>query len=133
VKSNPEKRPVEGPKEGEGLTDKERRLKRNLWTGLILLAFLSPLGLLLPRLFNADEAWGEWAPEKLMKLLGYIPERLYRTANIWKAPLPDYSPVPDHPSFLFQAAWYVVSALLGVALILALVSLLKRYLAKHGS
>ena len=112
--------------------NKEKQLQKKLWIGLIVLALLSPLGLLLPRLFNAEEAWGEWGPETLRKLLGYVPERLRQTADIWKAPFAGYSPAPDHPSLLFQVAGYILSALLGLVLILFVIYMFKRFLTKHA-
>ena len=39
------------------------RTTSKLWLGVIILAFLSPLGLLLPEYFKAGDAWGEWGAD----------------------------------------------------------------------
>ena len=65
--------------------------QKRLWIGLIILAFLSPLGIILPEMFKAGDAWGEWSTETLQKVLGYVPEGLRKYSDIWKAPMPDYS------------------------------------------
>ena len=52
------------------------RFQKKLWIGLFIMALLTPLGVLLPEKFKAEEAWGEWGAEKLEKVLGYVPEGL---------------------------------------------------------
>jgi cobalt/nickel transport protein len=111
----------------------DRVFRRNLWLGLIIMALLSPLGLLLPKFFKAEETWGEWVPERLQGLLGYVPQGLRRTAALWKAPLTDYSANGDHPSLLFQIAWYGLSAFLGLILIVLVIYVFMRYVARHDN
>ena len=36
------------------------KLQKKLGIGLLTMVSLSPLGVYLPELFNAEEAWGEW-------------------------------------------------------------------------
>ncbi len=78
--------------EDRGAADRpERRFQKNLLLGLAGLACLTPLGVLLPRMWGAGGAWGEWDPVYLEKSLGYVPEGLRRTTNVWKAPLAGYT------------------------------------------
>ena len=95
-----------------------------LWLGLAALALLSPLGLLA-----AGTAWGEWGSEELQQLLGSVPEGLDRLGGIWSAPLADYS-LP----FLENATLgYIVSALAGIAVLVVVMLLLGRFLARKES
>lgn len=54
--------------------------QKKLWIGLFILTLLTPLGVILPEKFKAGGAWGEWGPEELEKLVGYVPEGLKRLA-----------------------------------------------------
>jgi cobalt/nickel transport system permease protein len=91
-----------------------------LWIGLAALALLSPLGLLA-----AGTAWGEWATEELQDLYGSVPEGLERFSNIWSAPLPDYSlPLLENATL-----GYIISAVAGIAILVAIIVLLGRTLA----
>jgi hypothetical protein len=108
------------------------RLQRRLWIGLLVMAFLSPLGIILPRVFRAEGAWGEWAPNTLVRLLGYLPEGLRRTAGTWKAPMAQYSLNGENRSLLFQLCCYLLSGLLGLAVVALLIYLLSRLLFRHA-
>jgi len=87
---------------------------KKLWLGLAAMAVLSPLGIYLPQKFGAGEAWGEWAPEALKKLLGYVPEGLEKLSDIWKAPVQDYNFFGEGASFGHQAVSYIISAFAGM-------------------
>ncbi len=80
---------------------------RALWVGLAILAVLSPLGLLA-----AGTAWGEWAPEEVQALTGFVPEGLQSLSQTWNAPLPGYS-IPG----LGPVSGYILSAMAGMALV----------------
>ena len=89
-------------------TPRRRRPLWVLWVGLGVLALLTPLGLLA-----SGTAWGEWGANELRDLgLGFIPAGLERLGTVWNAPIPDYA-VP----FLGERVGYVVSAVLGIGLI----------------
>jgi len=62
-----------------------------LWIGLGSLAVLSPLGLYLPEKFKAGDAWGEWGPEKIKELVGYVPSGFQKVSSMWNAAMPDYA------------------------------------------
>ena len=105
-----------------------------LWWGLGLLALLSPLGIIMPAFTGAGPAWGEWGPEELQKMLGYLPSGLKSTSEAWRAPLPNYAPASwDGAGLPLQALAYLLSAVAGIALAVAFVRLFGRYLAARGS
>jgi hypothetical protein len=81
------------------------------WAAVAALLVLTPIGLLAE-----GTAWGEWSRNELANLgLGYIPAGFDRLADIWAAPLAGYDiPILSNPTVA-----YMVSALLGVGLILA--------------
>ena len=102
-----------------------------LWLGLGLLVLLCPLGLLLPERFKASSAWGEWGAEEIGKLVGYIPKGLEKLSNIWHAPMPDYAfkgwEEKGLPSLSFA---YIISAILGMAVVAGIIILLGKVLFK---
>lgn len=83
-----------------------------VWVGLVALILLTPIGLLAP-----GTAWGEWSREELEGMgLSYIPSGFDQWANLWSAPLSGYQlPFASH-----SAVGYLLSAILGVALIMVL-------------
>lgn len=84
-----------------------------IW-GLILgLICLTPLGLLA-----TGTAWGEWSREEISGLAGYTPQGMSDGLD-YSALLPDYS-----VSGLPEVAGYVVSAVLGVAILVIIFKLL---------
>jgi cobalt/nickel transport protein len=91
-----------------------------LWLGLIVLIALSPLGLFLPEHFKAGSAWGEWRIDT-------------KLANLWKAPMSDYAFKGWEEKGLGHLSLaYVASAVLGIAIIVALTLFIGRILAnKH--
>lgn len=92
-----------------------------LWFGLLFLCLLAPLGLLA-----SGDAWGEWGADVLEKMLGYIPKGILKYSEFWKAPLPDYS-----ISGISEFVGYILSALLGVLLVVALTWLLGKCLFRQ--
>jgi cobalt/nickel transport protein len=103
-----------------------------LWIGILLLVILSPLGLILPAYLKAGGAWGEWGVEEIKNVVGYIPKGLARLAELWKAPLPDYAFKNSEGKGLFALGFsYVVSALIGIAIIVIIVWLIGKKLAKR--
>jgi cobalt/nickel transport system permease protein len=81
---------------------------RSFWVALGGLVVLTPLGILA-----AGKAWGEWKPAELST----PPKGLQELSEVWHAPLAEYSPV-----FVKNAAaGYLLSAMLGVGLIVLVV------------
>lgn len=106
--------------------------QKKIWLGLSIMALLTPLGLILPELFEAGEAWGEWGAESLKKILGYIPEGLKRMAELWKAPFPDYSFGSEEATLVKQIIFYLISGIIGVAVAGGAVYIIGKLWIKHG-
>lgn len=106
----------------------EKRYRR-LWIGIAILIFLSPLGLLLPRLFRAEGAWGEWGAEEIEKISGYLPEGIRRLSGIWNSPFPDYTVGGWREGFRGYAA-YILTAVIGVSAVAIISYLLGKRLTK---
>jgi cobalt/nickel transport system permease protein len=94
------------------------RVTRGLWVTLGALVVLTPLGILA-----AGKAWGEWKPQDFSR----PPAGLERLSSLWHAPLDGYA-----PNFVRDPArGYLISAVLGVALIL-LLAMLTRWILARG-
>ena len=106
--------------------------QRKLWIGLLIMALLTPLGTLLPKKFNAEDAWGEWGTDKLRQLIGYVPEGLKKLAGLWKAPVPDYNFGGEDATITVQVISYVVSGLLGIAACTLVALMVSRLIRRHG-
>ncbi len=105
--------------------------QKKLWLGLGIMALLTPLGLILPELFKAGEAWGEWGTATLEKILGYLPEGLKRMAEIWKAPLPDYGFGNEEATLAKRLIFYLISGVIGVVIVGGAIYLISRYWINH--
>ncbi len=108
------------------------RFQKKLWIGLLVMALLTPLGILIPEKFNAGGAWGEWGANKLEKLLGFVPEGLKKLAALWKAPIPGYNLGGGGASVTCQVISYIASGLLGIGICAFVVFMISRFMAKHG-
>jgi cobalt ECF transporter T component CbiQ/cobalamin biosynthesis protein CbiM len=104
--------------------------RKALWIGIGILALLTPLGILLPRFLNAGAAWGEWGPEELKKLVGFVPEGIRKLGELWKAPLPDYGFGGGGPAS--ETVSYMISGLVGLAVTVAAVYLVSKVLMGKG-
>ena len=93
---------------------------RKLWVALLVLAVISPLGLLAP-----GTAWGEWGTEELTKMgLKSIPKGIAQLSGIWGAPLQGYN-----LSALGHAnLGYILSALVGILVVSVITWLCTRIL-----
>jgi hypothetical protein len=109
------------------------KITTKLWIGLGVLIVLSPLGLLLPELFKAGGAWGEWGIDELGKLVGYVPKGLEKLAPLWNAPLPDYAFKGWEGKGLSHLSFaYIISAAVGIAVTVGASLLVGKLLAKKG-
>jgi len=109
---------------------------RKLWLALAALLILTPLGILA-----VGSAWGEWSardfsdPQVRREIAAAshnqapppaAPRGLERLSSVWTAPLSRYA-----PSFIRGAPFgYLVSAMVGVGLIIAMALLLNGLLAR---
>ncbi len=107
------------------------RLIAKLWIGLGILIILSPLGLILPEHFKAGAAWGEWGIDEMQKLVGYIPKGLEKLSSLWNAPIPDYAFKGwEEKGLPYLSLAYVVSAVVGIVIIVLVVLLLGKTLSR---
>jgi hypothetical protein len=107
------------------------KLTTKLWIGLGILIILSPIGLILPEHFKAGSAWGEWGADEMQKLVGYIPKGLEKLSSLWNAPIPDYAFKGWEEKGLPHLSFaYIISAILGIAVVVAVVVLIGKMLAK---
>ncbi len=95
---------------------------RKLWLALGAFILLSPLGLIA-----TGTAFGEWGLDQLPEEVGFIPAGLAKFADLWsKSPLPDYGIPGMDASFAQSAGGYILSALVGVILVVAILSLFSK-------
>lgn len=104
---------------------------RKLWIGIGVLALLSPLGVVLPRLLGAGGAWGEWSAEEIEKISGFIPAGMKRLSELWKAPLPDYSVPGQGKGPLEESLGYILTGIIGIAFTAGVMFLLAKALARR--
>ncbi|MBU2700332.1 hypothetical protein Ga0466249_001424 [Sporomusaceae bacterium BoRhaA] len=103
---------------------------KHYWLGLVVLALISPLGLL------ADgTAWGEWDGDKLKETLGFVPQGMEQMGDLWQALFPDYSMKFLGDSTFSQYVGYIFSAIIGAVIIYAVILLIGKLLLqqKHNS
>lgn len=96
-----------------------------------LLVIWTPVGLITPGV-----AYGEWVPEQGFDKLpgaGYLPEGIDSLSRLWKAPLQFYQfPwIGQTASVSEQAPGYIVSAALGVIVVIGATWLLGKLLARR--
>jgi hypothetical protein len=89
-----------------------------IFMGILIL--LSPLGVLIPNLFKAGDAWGEWSVESIKEQTGIEPEGMKKDAALYSAPVPDYNLGKKDDSISKLSASYIVSGAIGTAIILIL-------------
>jgi cobalt/nickel transport protein len=105
---------------------------KKLWIGIGILIVLSPLGLILPRWFGAEGAWGEWGLNEIEKVAGFVPAGMKRLAESWKAPLADYG-LPNQSSGLAGESFgYFITAIIGVAFTAGLMYLVAKVLGRRN-
>ena len=102
---------------------------RKLWIGLAILILLSPLGLVIPAKLGAGSAWGEWSKDEVHRMVGYTPSGMSKLADRWKALMPDYG--FRHQGNAHQGASYILTGIVGVAVVAGVAILLGKALAKR--
>ena len=101
--------------------------------GIAVLIMLSPLGLILPGYFKAGSAWGEWGADEVQKLAGYLPSGLAELSSLWNAPFPDYAFKGCREKALWHSGVaYILSAVLGITVIVILALFAGKMLARKG-
>ncbi len=102
---------------------------RKLWIWIAILIILAPLGLILPGLFKAGGAWGEWGADEIKEIAGYVPEGLKRISKLWSAPFQDYA-FSGWDKGVKSYAAYIISGIVGVAMVAAVSYVLGKILKK---
>jgi cobalt/nickel transport protein len=105
-------------------------ITKKLWLGIGILALLSPLGIIIPKWFGAEGAWGEWGLDEIKKAAGFVPEGMKRMAEIWKAPLPDYALPVAKKGLAIESIGYVFSAIIGIALVAVVMYIIAKLLGR---
>jgi hypothetical protein len=109
------------------------KITTKFWIGMAVLILLSPLGLILPEHFKAGSAWGEWGADEIQKLIGYVPQGLAKLAGLWNAPMPDYAFKGwEEKGLSYLSFAYIVSAVLGIVIIVAVIYLIGKLLTSEG-
>jgi cobalt/nickel transport protein len=94
---------------------------QKLWLGLVILALLSPVGIIIPDKVKAGSAWGEWGADEIQKMVGFAPQGMQKLADIWKAPMPDYALKGwEEKGLGMLSLAYVISAAVGIGIIAAI-------------
>ncbi len=106
-------------------------LKKKLWIGILILTLITPLGIILPEKFKAEDAWGEWSIETVEKLVGFVPVKMKENADLWKAPVPDYNLGSEESPGYVGILSYIVSAVIGICLSVAFLFSLKKFIVKN--
>lgn len=119
--------------EEEGVIELKEHISKKLAISIVILTFLSPLGIIIPYIFNSSGAWGEWGSEELKEKLNFIPEGLKKLENIYKAPFPDYSfPFLNKEGLIYESIFYILSGFIGILTILILTIILKSMIKKKN-
>ena len=108
------------------------KLQKKILIFLIVLVVVSPIGILLPMVFNANDAWGEWSAETVEKLIGYVPEGLQKYSDAYKAPIPDYTLNASDSSVTHQSLFYILSGIIGVVVTFGVTILISKFIIKNG-
>lgn len=104
-----------------------------LWLGILILALISPIGLLLPEYFKAGDAWGEWGADSFKAMVGYVPNGLEKLSGLWVAPLPDYAFAGwEEKGLSHLSIACVFSAVLGIAVTVLAATLIGKLLTGRG-
>ncbi len=105
-----------------------------LWTGIFILALLSPFGLILPLYFKSGRAWGEWSREELNALLGFIPKGLEGLSSFWHAPFSNYAFKGQQAKGLGSLSLaYIISAVIGILVTVLVASLIGAFLSRKNN
>jgi cobalt/nickel transport protein len=91
---------------------------KKMLLGLVVLALLSPVGIIIPDKVKAGSAWGEWGTDEIQKMVGFIPQGMQKVADIWQAPMPDYAFKGwEEKGLGMMSLAYVISAAVGMGII----------------
>jgi len=96
-----------------------------------VMIILSPIGILL--VWNYDDAWGEWDVSTVEHMVGHKLPGMEKLSDAWNhALLPDYN-VPGWEDKLHASLGYVISAIVGTALVVIIYYALVKFVAGRGT
>lgn len=95
------------------------RTVRRFWIALVVLALLSPIGIVVPAWLRSGAAWGEWSSGQIRAVVGFVPAGMRGLRNVWHALFSGYG-----VRGLGAGVGYVVSAFIGVLVVAAIMRLL---------
>lgn len=107
--------------------------QKKLWIGMGIMALLTPIGLILPKMLGSGQAWGEWGTETVREMLGYVPKGLEKLSRLWRAPLADYGSRGGKTAPVVDYAAYIASGLLGIILAGLVLFLIRRMLLRNST
>ena len=99
---------------------------------LLLLCLITPVGILLPLVFNAGDAWGEWSAETVREMVGYVPKGLAKYSEKYKAPVADYSLNNEDESVTHQSGYYIVSGIFGATVVYLVMLIISGLIIRNG-
>jgi cobalt/nickel transport protein len=117
---------------GQRIKMKTNKLQKKILILLLMLCLITPVGILLPMVFNAGDAWGEWSAQTVKELTGYVPGGLQKYSDIWKAPLPGYSIDKKETSVGHRSGYYIVSGIIGATATYIVMLLLSKLIVRDG-
>jgi len=110
---------------------KLNKLQKKILIILLVLCLLAPIGILLPMVFDAGDAWGEWSAQTVKDFIGYVPQGLEKYSDAWKAPVTDYTLNAGDKSVVHQSGYYIISGILGATLTYVVMLLLSKLIIRH--
>ncbi len=118
-------------------SEKERGLKmdklqKKILFILLILCIITPIGILLPMVFDAGDAWGEWSAQTLYDMIGYVPQGLAKYSDVWDAPLTDYTMNSQDTSMVHQSGYYIVSGIFGATVSYVVMLVISRIIIRNG-
>ena len=94
-------------------------------TALLVLVVLTPIGLIA-----TGTAWGEYGTDEIKGMIGYIPKGMAQMADKWNALMPDYSLPALGDGQAASIGGYILSAVVGIAVVGLLIFLLSKLIVK---
>jgi hypothetical protein len=91
---------------------------KKMFLGLVVLALLSPVGIIIPDKVKAGSAWGEWGADEIQKMVGFVPQGMQKLADLWNPPMPDYAFKGwEEKGLGMMSLAYIISAVVGMGII----------------
>ncbi len=84
---------------------------KKLYLWLLGLVVATPLGLLA-----SGAVWGEWGSDEIKNQVGFVPQGMKSLESFWSGLLAGYN-LSGFDGFFLKSVGYIISAIVGVALI----------------